>query len=73
MHGWHLHIRRGKEFESRHTAVGWKIKPHSTCNKDVRKSVPIPRDNVKEEILKRLDEGKSHVIQADIGSYLIGK
>ena len=40
-------------------------------NKAVRKSVLIPQDIVKEQILKRLDKRKSHLIQADIGSYLV--
>ena len=51
--------------------LGGKSNHPVLYNKDVRKSVLIPRDIEEEEILKKIDEGRSHIIQADIGSYLV--
>ena len=51
--------------------LGGKSNHPVLYNKDVRKSILIPRDIVEEEILKKIDEGRSHIIQADIGSYLV--
>ena len=51
--------------------LGGKSDHSVLYNKAVHKSVLIPRDIVEEDILKRLDKGKSHIIQADFGSYLV--
>ena len=65
------YIEKERSLKAGILRLGGKSNHTVPYNKAVRKSVLIPRDIVEEEILKRLDEGKSHVIQADIGSYLV--